>query len=315
MILRSIAEMLIQEHEHRPIQGRLLALGPEEVAITQDEIDALFTASDRRRGIIPTTPRRAPGVECATDEYFFGKFPIESLDSLDVVEGRGATVVHDLNYPIPDCLANRFDFILDGGTFDHLLNVGIALENVVRMLKPGGRVFQYNAASNYMGKCYTEFGPDLFNDYYALNGFVDCKVYVARETENEANAPWDVFYLNKIRTRDLNCGKRQMVVVIAEKGEQTLGHVLPVEAAYRTTEMTQAIAEAKLAFAKSKRPRLRGDLGLMSSSVAEHLRLVGWEAKTIVHRIRTGKFSYASYRAKRAKNRWVNKPYSYVGRI
>lgn len=314
MILRSIAEMLIQEHEYRPISGRVLALGPQQVPMTREEVDYLFTASDRSRRQGPFTRQLNAQVECAPDQYFFHKFPIESLDSLDVVPDFGATVVHDLNFPIPDSLANQFDFIVDGGTFDHLLNIGIALENVVRMLRPGGRVFQYNAASNYLGTAYTEFGTDLFFDYYVMNGFADCKVYIARETRNEVNAPWDMFYLPNGRSKHLNSARRQMVIVIAEKGQTDSTPRMPVEHSYRSPELMAAFQRSQRAIAKSKRPVWNGEVPVWND-VCERLSSLRMEAVTIRTRMRTGTFSLETYRAKRARNRFVKKGYRYVGQI
>lgn len=260
MILQSMAKIVVQEHRYKPIGGRILCLGPQEISMSPEEVDRFLEGVPNLRPSSAAKPELEikPGYFRA--DYFFSRFPIESLDSLDVVQGPAATIVHDLNTPIPEHLCDRFDFIVDGGTFDHLINLGIALDNIVKMLRPGGRILQYNAASNYLGKAYIMFGPNLFYDYYILNGFVDCKVYIARETVREVNAPWEIFYLPTGRTKSLNCAKRKMVIVIAEKGREGRGGRLPIQGPYRVGEPAEQFAILEEAARKSERPVLVGTI-------------------------------------------------------
>src|SRR5438445_5776379 len=131
MILRTIARALIQEHRYRPIVGRVLCLGPQLVPMHRGEVDELFAETPAEAREARAAWRR-DGADPAhvSDEYFFHKFPIDRLDSLDVVEGFGGTVIHNLNDPLPEHLRGQFDFIVDGGTFDHLLQLGTAFGSV-----------------------------------------------------------------------------------------------------------------------------------------------------------------------------------------
>ncbi|MSO58075.1 MAG: hypothetical protein EXQ77_03435 [Thermoleophilia bacterium] len=246
MILRTIARMLIQEHRHRPITGRVLCLGPQLVPMHRGEVDELFAATPHEAARA-LAEWRAAGADPTpvSDEYFFGRFPIDSLDSLDVVAGFGGTIIHDLNEPVPAELHERFDFIVDGGTFDHLVQIGVGLGSVARMLKPGGRVLHYNAASGYLGACYMTLGPALFYDYYVLNDFADCHVYIVRGTGVHSNDPWDVFHLPYARTRELNSRVNQMSVCIAEKGSGSTSNRLPVQHGYRSPQMRKEFAESE----------------------------------------------------------------------
>ena len=314
MILRSIAKMLLHEHRYKPICGRVLCLGPQQVPMHRGEVDALFAPSaEEAREALARWRVAGSLVEAVSDEYLFRKFAIDSLDSLDVVPGFGGTIIHDLNTPIAADLYEQFDFILDGGTFDHLVNVGIAFESVIRMLRPGGRVFHYNAASGYLGAAYVTFGPDLFYDYYVVNKFEDCKVYVTRETSPHPNAPWDVFYLPDGRTKHLNSGLHQMVVCIAEKAADSRSNAIPVEYSYRSQELRQEYAIQRSRMLKSKRPVLSGDRPRIANLRATMARM-SIEARYVVKRYRAGKFDWAKFRRNLARHQ-AGASYAYVGRI
>lgn len=305
MILRSIAKMLIQEHEHRPITGRVLALGPQLVPMSRTEVDSLFEGS-------ATAALDPDDGTHVSDEYFFQKLAIDRLDSLDVVEGFGGSIIHDLNEPVPPALEEQFDFILDGGTFDHLVNPGIAFQSVIRMLKPGGRVFHYNAASGYLGAAYVTFGPDLFFDYYVVNGFADCKVYVARETAPLPNAPWDLFYIPNGRTKDLNSGRHQMVIAIAEKGPASVADRIPIEYSYRSKELRERFAAVQAELSKSPRPVLSGTKPV-AARAGETMQAWRMELAHVRKRRRAGTFNLRTHRQQRKKPKYLS--YTYVGRI
>jgi len=176
---------------------------------------------------------------------------------MDVSHYEGADIIHDLNLSVPDSFKDQFDFIIDGGTFDHLVDIRTAFENVVKMLKPGGRVFQWNAASNFTGAAYISFGPDLFYDYYVLNQFADCKVYVA-EVDNVGQPElWDLFEFQGLDEYGYLKSKRiQMTVVLAEKGISSTYDKIPVQAQYRNAHLWSAYKKGQELLMLSSRKAL-----------------------------------------------------------
>jgi hypothetical protein len=308
--------MLIQEHRFRPITGRVLTLGPQTVPMKRKEVDSLFTKKERLKPPsieIPKTPKQ----DQAPIEYFFSKFPIERLESIGFDNADGGSILHDLNQPVPDSLLGQYDFILDGGTFDHLVNIGTALTTVVKLLKPGGRIFQYNAASNYIGTAYISFGPDMFYDFYVQNGFADCKVYLARECSDHVNGPWDIFYLRQGRTKDLNCGKKQMVIVLAEKGDKSTWDKVPVEHAYRPPAMQVEFKKFQAEVLKSTRPPLVGETE-GRAGYEEKLRFMKREVVDFRKVVKSGDFRFSNIKESWAgfnKRRKKRTTYDYVGKI
>jgi SAM-dependent methyltransferase len=314
MILPTIVRMLLQEHAYRPIEGRVLCLGPQQVALHKGEADAMFATTPGEAAAAMDAWRRAGSdTSVVSDAYFFSKFPNVKLDSLDVVEGFGGTVIHDLNTPIPKSLEGQFDFILDGGTFDHLVQLGTAFQNVIRMLRPGGRVFHYNAASGYIGAAYVSFGPDLFYDYYVVNKFADCRVHVLRGTGPGTHDPFEVFYLPDGRTKQLNSARHQMVACLAEKSKHSTYQAVPVEFTYRPPHLREEFAEQRARMRRAKRPMLTGARPV-GSAVRETLRRWRCEWGWALDRYRAGKFNLEKFRSRRGGHR-AGTGYIYIGQI
>lgn len=195
MIVKALANLIEKEHSYRPITGRVLTLGKQIVRVAG----------------------------------FWSRFDIE-LVSIDI---KDADIIHNLNYPVSKFLYEKFDFIIDGGTFDHLFDLRQAFENIVRMLKPDGRVLHQNAASNYTGATYLSFSPEIFYDYYTINWFADCKVWLA-ELDRIQGDEWDLYEFEAVKDITHFISPRlQMVVVIAEKGEYSTWDKMPIQYQYR----------------------------------------------------------------------------------
>ena len=111
-------------------------------------------------------------------ETLMRKMGFGEIESMDFSDYEGATIIHDLSKPVPDDLEEQFDFIFDGGTLEHVFNVPVALENVFRMLKPGGRFVSANGMNGFNGHGLYQFGPDLVWTYWRRT--VQCEVHSCR---------------------------------------------------------------------------------------------------------------------------------------
>lgn len=94
-------------------------------------------------------------------ETLMRKLGFGDIESMDFSGYEGATILHDLNKPVPNELEGQFDFIFDGGTLEHVFNIPVALESVFRMLKPGGRFVSANGMNGFNGHGLYQFSPDL----------------------------------------------------------------------------------------------------------------------------------------------------------
>jgi SAM-dependent methyltransferase len=106
-------------------------------------------------------------------------FGIERLDHMDVFRDEGATIIQDLNLPIPDTLRNQFDVVLDNGTLEHVFNIPQALENCAALCAINGHVVIIAPANNYCGHGFFQFSPELFyRTFCESNGFSETKVHL-----------------------------------------------------------------------------------------------------------------------------------------
>jgi SAM-dependent methyltransferase len=111
-------------------------------------------------------------------EDFLGACGFSGVRSIDASGYEGATIIHDLNTPIPAELENLTDFLYDGGTIEHVFDIATVLSNVARLLKPGGTALISTCANGQCGHGFYQFSPEVFYRYFEANGFEDVRVYV-----------------------------------------------------------------------------------------------------------------------------------------
>jgi hypothetical protein len=119
---------------------------------------------------------------------FFRMLGASTVDSVDNSAYEGATIVHDLNEPIPSALDGAFDLVYDGGTLEHVFNFPEALRSAMRMVSVGGSLISNQCFNNMAGHGFYCFGPEVFfrtlcND----NGFdlKNIRIY-----ERYPRSPW-----------------------------------------------------------------------------------------------------------------------------
>ncbi|WP_054536215.1 class I SAM-dependent methyltransferase [Herpetosiphon geysericola] len=111
-----------------------------------------------------------------------------SADSIDFSDYESATILHDLNQPIPTELHGRFSCVIDGGTLEHIFNLPIALQNSLNMVAEGGHFLAITPCNNMAGHGFYQFSPELFWRILTPdNGYQLEKMYVF---EMYPHAPW-----------------------------------------------------------------------------------------------------------------------------
>ena len=101
------------------------------------------------------------------------------IDSMDNSDFEGATVIHDLNRPVPSEMHEKYDLVWDGGTLEHVFNFPAALESAMRMVKIGGHIALHTPANNQCGHGFYQFSPELFFRAFAHeNAFELLRIYL-----------------------------------------------------------------------------------------------------------------------------------------
>jgi hypothetical protein len=277
-------EMIIQEHLYRPITGKVLLIGRQNTDITPEAMTnllQLYGLSPRVPLVLETRGSLEHKTVALSDETpriadvsVFHSLSDCQVLALDISDYEGAEIIHDMNLPLPDKYKGQFDFIFDGSSLDNIFNVTQALFNLSELLRPGGRMLLYNA-SNSAPTAYLQFSPDWIFDYFAVNRYVDCKVYVhefAFEGESIDPNPlppggyppqngcfWHfdplVIYSGQygFQNSHITDGGYRFFHSIAEKGFDSTSTKAPVQMHYRGNE-TAVYLEAAKRFRASLRP-------------------------------------------------------------
>lgn len=97
--------------------------------------------------------------------------------TLDFSNYEGCSFVHDLNEPL--VCDDKFDLVLDGGTLEHVFNIGIAMRSVNGLLNSNGILFISSMCNNHCGHGLYQFSIDFFRSFSNYFGYVDNKVIVS----------------------------------------------------------------------------------------------------------------------------------------
>lgn len=97
----------------------------------------------------------------------------KTVDSLDMSNFEGATILHDLNHPLPKEYRKSFSTVIDAGTLEHVFDFPTAIKSCLDAVEVGGHFVALGTpVTNYSGHGFYQFTPELW--YRVLseqNGF------------------------------------------------------------------------------------------------------------------------------------------------
>ncbi len=151
---------------------RMAMIAHQRVYLHPAELETLRTDIRKREKSGNPTP---------LSDYKFGEYidrfcrellGVNRLDIIDYSPYEGATIVHDMNQPIPDNMKDCFDLVLEGGSLEHIFAFPVAMGNLMQMVKTGGTMFLTTPANNLCGHGFYQFSPELmFRVFCPENGF------------------------------------------------------------------------------------------------------------------------------------------------
>jgi SAM-dependent methyltransferase len=271
-MLHHVVEALIRESQYRPIVGEVVLVGRQTVYFSPQAILNLL----REHGV-DTQGRKASDLETGghstidlptfsnqrliTDSELFRLLGVPKILALDHSDYEGAEILHDLTRPIPDNLRRCADFILDGSTLDNVFDPASVISNFAEMLRPGGRLISTNMYSNHY-EPYVILPPLWYFDYFTINGFADCKVYIlVYDDDNVSDA--DVFTIDldalldpKRSVSAFSSPQMMATIVVAEKGADSTSHLRPSQQHYRSASDWAAHRKNLARIRQSQRPHL-----------------------------------------------------------
>jgi hypothetical protein len=112
-------------------------------------------------------------------EPIFQYLGADTVDSLDYSDYEKATIVHNMNTPIQEIWRNKFSFVFDGGSLEHVFNFPVAIKNCMEMVNINGHFMSITPANNWLGHGFYQFSPELFYTLFSeINGYADTKVFI-----------------------------------------------------------------------------------------------------------------------------------------
>jgi SAM-dependent methyltransferase len=177
--------------------------------------------------------------------------------SLDASAYEGADLIHDLNLPIPEAMADTVDFVYDGGTLEHVFDVATALRNTTRLLKVGGTLLISAAANNQCGHGFYQYSPELFYRYLEANGFESVRVYLvgllSPNRWRRVVDPKDLRARSQVMTAEPT-----QIIVIARKARTLNTPAIPQQSDY--ADLNWGKSPAELNAVHASRTSWSGDL-------------------------------------------------------
>jgi SAM-dependent methyltransferase len=149
-----------------------------------------------------TLGRQEIHVNCNTLDYFLDKYSLssfkgrnyygfcesllhdiigfEKIDSIDNSDYEGASILHNMNHPIPSDMI-KYDFVLDLGTIEHIFNVPQVCENIINLLNVGGIFLSVNVNNNFSGHGIYQFSPEFYLSAFSKKyGMEVQELYIAK---------------------------------------------------------------------------------------------------------------------------------------
>jgi hypothetical protein len=141
--------------------------------------------------------------------------PTSRRSTFPIIEN--ATILHDMNLPLPDAYHDRFSLVMDGGSLEHVFHYTTALKNAMEAVVPGGHFLTVTPSNNLMGHGFYQFSPELF--FRALSPVNGFEIHRALVYEQPWKGNWyEVADPQQLRTRvELMNFRPTYLVVCARK--------------------------------------------------------------------------------------------------
>jgi hypothetical protein len=251
-LLPNSIEAIVREHTYHAIAGDVLLIGRQAIYLSPKEALQLVN-----RCGVPTPSNCVSDIavdrttrdrllayqdkELISDAAFFRLLGVNCVNALDHTSYEGAEVIHDLRYVLPDELKASADFVVDGSTLDNTFDPALTLKNLAALLRPGGRLITINMASNHR-EPYTIPTPLWYLDYFVMNGFADCKVYIVLymqgmdrpDIQNTFCINLDCLQNPRQGVRAFTSPYETVIIVFAERSVDSTIDVSPTQQHYRS---------------------------------------------------------------------------------
>jgi len=197
--------LLLEEDAYKPIEGSVLCLGQNTTHVKPELIRTLAAKYKKQLpenvfvdpehvDTVTKTAKRLDYPTLKQESIFRLFFPrLSEFSVLDCSNYENASIIHDLNLPLPPSETRTYDFVYDGSVLDNVFNPAQALINCHYLLAPLGRFISVNAM-NFLPGAMTSLSCEWFYSFFAQNGYADMRAILnALPSSSDVNSYNNVF--------------------------------------------------------------------------------------------------------------------------
>ena len=229
-IATGAAELIFKLSKKIKFRGELLQIGNQEVLLKKNKLINLFHKYYINKNKIYFK-------EKINSKAFFEIFGFSKIKSLDVSAYENADLIEDLNYPLKKKYFNKFDFIYDGGSLEHVFNIAQGLKNLTYLVKKNGYIMHLLPSNNYIDHGFYTVSPTLLKDFYTQNNFKIIEFYLIKQKYNlDKDSAWYVYEYNEEQIKNYDKwnwkNNRMLVWVVVKKNKSSKKIIYPTQSKY-----------------------------------------------------------------------------------
>ena len=190
-------EAILVAFKYAQKKKNALTLGRQGIHIPRDTVDYFLRKYD--------LGHLAGRYEWGYCEPLLKDMGFENVDSVDVSSYEDASIIHNMNPPIPRNF-KEYDFIYDGGTFEHIFNTPQVCENIINMLSIGGIFCSVTCNNNLSGHGIYQFSPEFFLSAFSKRYGMEIQQLYLAQVNSEIHEWIDVNDFNH-KNGGRNCSK------------------------------------------------------------------------------------------------------------
>lgn len=157
---------LIETVKDNDLGGSFVMLGRQKWVGSRRGNAAKYFTTTLAKYLPGVTEEALKNPDDAYTERFFETLGFSSVDSMDVADFEGASIVQDLSKPLDDSLKGRFDVVYDGGTCEHIFELPTAYKNIDALLKPGGVLIGHSPCNNWINHGFYQICPEMIYGFW-----------------------------------------------------------------------------------------------------------------------------------------------------
>lgn len=162
-----LARLIESVHEHQ-LEGDFVMLGRQRWVGARRGKSAKLLKETIETHLPGLREEDLKNPDDSYSEAFFEQLGFDCVDSMDVSEFEGASIIQDLTADLAPSLVERYDVVYDGGTCEHIFNLPKAYDNINKMLKPGGVLIGHSPCNNWINHSFYQINPEMVYGYWEM---------------------------------------------------------------------------------------------------------------------------------------------------